>query len=109
MAENKPYKDRQDPAYLTYLEDQIEQACARSVRDSQSISTLVARLDVIEVSSRGRKGSTNPLDDDFDQNTVRVETVPGSTDKTATAGDSLGSLRGSTPADVLGGPLTSAL
>ena len=25
MAEGKPYTDRQDPAYLTYIEDQISQ------------------------------------------------------------------------------------
>ena len=66
-------KDRQDPAYLTYLESQIEQACSRSVKDSQAISSLVTRMDLLESSSQGRegrKGSTNPFDDDFDQNAL---------------------------------------
>ena len=52
MAEGKPYKDQQDPAYPTYLEDQMEKACARSAVDSQTLASLTARMDSLEVASR---------------------------------------------------------
>ena len=110
MAEGKQYKDRQDPAYLTYLEDQIEKACTRSVQDSQAISTLVARMDHLELSSRRRKGSTNPFDDDFVQEAGSGSAGTVTTgDRTGTGADLLGSLKGASPADLVGGPLTSAL
>ena len=105
---DRPYKDRQDPAFLTYLEDQLLQACSRSQRDSDSISQLVNRMDRIEVSSRHRKPSTNPFDDDF-------QSAP-SVDVTVNPGQNVGGVvnphgqPGSTsPADLIGGPLTSAL
>ena len=111
MAENRPYTDRQDPAYLTYLENQIEQACSCSVKDSQAISSLVARMDSLEVSSRSRKGSTNPFDDDFDQNAVGENgggQAGPSHGKGSVAGFH-GPPTGGLPADLMGGPLTSAL
>ena len=114
MAEGRPYKDGQDPAYLTYLEDQLESACTRSAKDSQAISTLVARMDSLEVSSRRRKGSTNPFDDDFDRTAIETTSTTRSITEgvdpgTGVPADLHGSLRGSVPSDLAGGPLTSAL
>ena len=114
MEEGRPYKDQQDPAYLTYLETQIEQACSRSANDSQSISTLVARMDKLEVTSRGRKGSTNPFVEDFYQNAIPAGTVGHVADMsgqclTGLALDLHGSLKGASSSDLVGGPLTSAL
>ena len=111
MAAEKPYKDRQDPAYLTYLEDKIEQACTRSVNDSKTITSLVARMESLEVSTRRRKGSTNPFDDDFVTTgevgvLARAGVRPG---QAGLYGDSLGSPGSAAPADLIWGPLTSAL
>ena len=107
MADGKPYKNREDPAYLIYLEDQLERACSRSENDSKSISTLMARMDWIEGSSRKRKGSTNPFDDDF---SPAVGDGTGVVPSTASTADVHGSLSGGVPAaELAGGPLTSAL
>ena len=112
MAEGKPYKSREDPAYLTYLEDQLELACIRSENDSKSISSLVSRMDVLEVSTKKRKGSTNPFDDDFnllDSGTEGVVTGVVCIREAPSRGLH-GSPSGVTPAaDLVGGTLTSAL
>ena len=112
MAAEKTYKDQQDPAYLIYLEDQIAQACERSVKDSKTISSLVTRMDSIEITTRGRRGSTNPFDDDF----VGTDTVAGTDrgigrgrEQTVPGGVVHGSPGGASPAELVGGPLTTAL
>ena len=113
MAEGKPYMDRQDPAYLTYIEDQIQSACSRSVKDSQVILAITARLDQLEVVSRRRKGSTNPFDDDFEQDpstgSRSIAGFTGDRGRPGSGSDLHGSLKGGFLADLVGGPLMSAL
>ena len=119
---SKPYKDRDDPAYLTYLEDQLTAACARSAKDSHSITSLIARMDRLEVSGPFHAGDNTSPDGatggagsgltagrpgvglGLHGSPTGQQPPPG-----PGAGSGVGLLDVGIPADVISGPLTSAL
>ena len=51
------FKDRSDPSYLSFLEEQVE-AMGRERKDAQAISGIVARLDALELSQHQRPGTS---------------------------------------------------